>query len=101
MKKQILFLSLILLIVISVSGCLAGPNTEAFLPDHQGNIAGFIMGLWHGCIAPVTFVISLFSDSIHMYEIHNNGGWYDFGFVIGAGIIFGGSSRASRRRRRR
>jgi hypothetical protein len=34
-----------------------------------------------------------------MYEVHNNGGWYDFGFVIGAGIIFSGSGRASHKRR--
>jgi hypothetical protein len=31
-----------------------------------------------------------------MYGVNNNGGWYDFGFVIGAGIIFGGGSRASK-----
>jgi hypothetical protein len=101
MKKQIIILSLLVIASIFISSCLAGPNTEAFLPDNGGQIDGFLMGLWHGCIAPVTFVISLFSDNIHMYEIHNNGGWYDFGFVIGAGIIFGGGGKASRRRRRR
>lgn len=60
-------------------------------------VAGFLMGLWHGIISPVTFVISLFTDKISLYEVHNNGGWYDFGFVLGAGILFGGGSRASRR----
>jgi hypothetical protein len=25
-----------------------------------------------------------------MYEVYNNGGWYDFGFVLGSGILFGG-----------
>lgn len=57
---------------------------------------GFLGGLWHGIIAPVSFVVSLFSDSIAMYAVNNNGGWYDFGFVLGAGILFGGGSRASR-----
>ncbi|HOP12418.1 MAG TPA: hypothetical protein PLH09_00460 [Lentimicrobium sp.] len=47
-------------------------------------------------IAPVSFTGSLISDSIAMYAVNNNGGWYDFGFVPGAGILFDGSSRASR-----
>jgi len=33
-----------------------------------------------------------------MYAVNNNGGWYDFGFVLGAGILFGGGSRASKRK---
>ena len=57
---------------------------------------GFLSGLWHGIIAPVSFFGSLFSDSIAMYAVNNNGGWYDFGFVLGAGILFGGGSRASK-----
>jgi len=51
--------------------------------------------LWHGIIAPITFIISLFTDSVSMYEVHNTGGWYDFGFVLGVGILFGGGGSAS------
>ena len=58
---------------------------------------GFLGGLWHGIIAPVSFVLSLFMNDVAMYAVNNNGGWYDFGFVIGAGILFGGSSRAGRK----
>jgi hypothetical protein len=53
---------------------------------------GFWSGLWHGIIAPLSFIGSLFSDDIAMYAVNNNGGWYDFGFVLGAGILFGGST---------
>jgi hypothetical protein len=42
------------------------------------------------------FAFLLLSSSIAMYAVNNNGGWYDFGFVLGAGILFGGGSRASR-----
>jgi len=35
-----------------------------------------------------------------MYEIYNNGGWYDFGFVLGAGILFGGSVSAAKKRQK-
>ncbi len=57
---------------------------------------GFLGGLWHGIIAPVSFFGSLFMDDVAMYAVNNNGGWYDFGFVLGAGILFGGGSRASK-----
>lgn len=63
--------------------------------------SGFWQGLWHGIIAPISFVISLFSDTIQMYEINNSGGWYDFGFAIGAGIIFGGSGSQAKRRKKK
>jgi hypothetical protein len=99
MKKQLLYLSLFVVLMVLITGCLAGTNTAANIPGTDGNIAGFWMGLWHGFIAPVTFFISLFTENIHMYEVHNNGGWYDFGFVLGAGIIFGGSSKASCKKR--
>lgn len=59
---------------------------------------GFWHGLWHGIIAPISFIGSLFDKDIAMYGINNNGGWYDFGFVIGAGILFGGS-RGRRRKK--
>ena len=60
--------------------------------------SGFLAGLWHGIIAPLSFFGSLFIDDIAMYAVNNNGGWYDFGFVLGAGILFGGGSRASKRK---
>ena len=59
---------------------------------HEGSPAGFWHGLWHGVIALVTFVISLFSDTVKMYEVQNNGGWYDFGFILGIIISWGSSS---------
>jgi hypothetical protein len=48
------------------------------------NLPGFWLGLWHGTIAPITFIISLFSD-IKIYAFPNLGKWYDFGFMLGIG----------------
>ena len=56
---------------------------------------GFFGGLWHGFIAPFSFVVSLFMDDVALYAVNNNGGWYDFGFVLGAGILFGGGGKVS------
>ena len=63
-------------------------------------MAGFWLGLWHGIIVPITFIISLFSDTVGIYEVHNNGGWYDFGFVIGASVFLGGSGAGAKGARR-
>jgi len=61
---------------------------------------GFWNGLWHGFISPISFFGSLFSDDIAMYAVNNNGGWYDFGFVWGAGILFGGGAKIEKGRRK-
>jgi hypothetical protein len=56
--------------------------------------AGFWMGLWHGIIFPITFVISLFSDDVSVYEVVNRGNWYDLGFILGVMMSLGGGGRA-------
>lgn len=94
---KILLPGLIFLFCILLIGCAGGPNTAVDTPTPDGNIAGFWLGLWHGIISPITFIISLFADSVNFYEVHNNGGWYNFGFVLGAGILFGGGGKASSR----
>lgn len=57
---------------------------------------GFWSGLWHGFIAPISFIGSLFIDDIAMYAVNNNGGWYNFGFVLGAGILTIGGSNSKK-----
>jgi hypothetical protein len=77
-----------------------GANPLANLPDKDGKVAGFGRGLLHGSIAPILFIISLFNENVHMYEVHNNGGWYNFGYLLGLTISLasgGGARRASRR----
>lgn len=99
MNKPLLCLIVIALLLV-ILGCTAGPNTLANIPASSADsVAGFWRGLWHGIIAPITFLISLFVDSINLYEVHNNGGWYNFGFVLGAGILFGGGGSASSKKR--
>lgn len=58
--------------------------------------AGFWLGLWHGISAPITFLISLVSPTIGVYEVHNNGHWYNFGFLVGASMVLGGSAGGGR-----
>lgn len=102
--KKLLLLALVVALVVSMTGCAAGPNPAKNVVDEDGDVAGFLMGIWQGFITPFAFIISLFNKSINIYETHNNGGWYNFGFVIGLSMIFGGGgggSCAARRRRHR
>jgi hypothetical protein len=81
-----------------LSSCAAGANPEAGTGQDP---AGFWLGLWHGFIVLFTFIISLFSDNVNVYEVANNGNWYDFGFVLGIMIFFGGSGGGAGARSRR
>lgn len=67
---------------------LPGPDSKYQAPD--GQPAGFWAGVWHGSIAPLSFLISLFKPGVGVYETHNVGKWYNFGFIIGAAMAFGG-----------
>ena len=90
----------IVVLALVLAGCAAGANTAAGQP----HAAGFWMGLWHGIISPVTFVVSLFNDRVSVYEIHNNGGWYNLGFLLGVAgpaSSAGSAGRASSRSRPR
>lgn len=83
-KKIIVLWSLIIFLFIATS---CAPGNKKF----EARPAGFWAGLWHGLICIITFIISLFTDRVSMYEVSNSGGWYNFGFLIGAAIALGGS----------
>ena len=101
MKKKNMLI-LLLLVTFFLVSCTAGPNIFSGTANADGETAGFFMGLWHGCISFITFIISLFNDKVNVYEIHNKGPLYNLGFVLGAIIAYGGSgSGASRKRRKR
>ena len=97
-KKRLVFVFIAILAVLLVAGCAAGTNPTVDVLDAAGKSAGFWSGLWHGVISPITFVISLFSDNVNVYEVYNSGNWYDFGFMFGVSIIFGGGARAAKRK---
>lgn len=54
---------------------------------------GFLLGLWHGFIFPVAWVISLFRADVAIYAVPNNGGWYDFGYFLGICVFGVGANR--------
>lgn len=85
MKKMIL-ISLAVLATISLTGCADVSNVQECLPITEYTY-GFWFGVWHGMISQFAFIGSLFSDDIAIYAINNNGGWYNFGYIGGLGIM--------------
>ena len=67
---------------------MPGPNPLVNQPDAQGRVARSLAGLWHGLILPVTLVISFFDSNVQIYEVHNAGTEYNFGFVLGVAFMF-------------
>ncbi|MDO9084770.1 MAG: hypothetical protein Q7U53_01075 [Anaerolineaceae bacterium] len=69
--------------------------------DEFNRISGFLPGIWHGAISPVTLILSILNSNIQMYEVHNDGVPYNLGFLIGVAIVFFvlGIFSGSRRRR--
>ena len=98
MKKKTIFILILIAAAVLVS-CAAGPNVlEQSVKEEKP--AGFLLGIWHGLISLFTFIISLFSDKVNVYEVYNNGGWYNFGFIIGISIFYGGGSKGASHKRR-
>lgn len=56
---------------------------------------GFLLGLWHGFIFPVAWIVSLFDPDVAVYAVPNNGGWYDFGYFVGI-VFLGVGARKTR-----
>ena len=84
-QKFILIFALI--VIITFAGCVPGDGKHT-----TDKPAGFLWGIWHGWIAPISLVWHLFNPDIRIYEPYNTGGWYDFGFYIAVISGFGGLS---------
>ena len=82
----------ILAAALMLAACAATQDSAAVAPQAPG----FLLGLWHGFIFPVAWVVSLFTDQVAVYAVPNNGGWYDFGYFLGI-VVFGVGARRGHR----
>ena len=74
----------------ALTACAATQDAAAVAPQAPG----FWLGLWHGFIFPVAWLVSLFVPSVAVYAVPNNGGWYDFGYFLGI-VVFGVGAKKS------
>ena len=84
-----------LLCVLFLASCTATQVDIAGGP----NAPDFLFGLWHGFIAPIAFIVSVFNENVRVYAFPNSGIGYDFGFMIGISGFSGGVFGGSRKRR--
>lgn len=78
------------MLIVMLTGCIPS-NVPADTP------AGFFSGIWHGWIAPLSLVLSIFTDA-RIYEVNNTGFFYDLGFYMA--IISGFGSLALSRKKK-
>ncbi|MFW6209369.1 MAG: hypothetical protein ACOC7X_11745, partial [Spirochaetota bacterium] len=79
------------LILLLISGCATQQSGAIENPP------GFFHGLLHGFLILFSFIGSLFTD-YEIYAFPNTGGWYNFGFLIGASAFLGGGGSSAKRR---
>jgi hypothetical protein len=96
-SKRVTLLLLFVALVLAACAPSANPLTDQALAD--GSPAGFLLGVWHGFIVVVAFIVSLFSDSVGVYEVHNTGWSYNLGYLLGLMMALGGSGAGARRKR--
>lgn len=89
----------LLLVALLIAACAPGANPLAGDAVADASPAGFLLGLWHGFIIVITFVVSLFSDSVGVYEVHNTGWTYDLGYLFGLMMALGSGGAASAKKR--
>lgn len=73
---------------LALAACAATQASDAV----ASGTPGFWLGLWHGFIFPVAWIVSLFVTKVAVYAVPNNGGWYDFGYFLGI-VVFGVGAR--------
>jgi hypothetical protein len=78
-----------ILIAIVASRCAYQPAPEAVYDP-----PGFFAGLLHGFLIVFSFIGGIFTD-MRIYSFPNSGGWYDFGYLLGASAFLGGSGASA------
>jgi hypothetical protein len=64
--------------------------------DLSGAPANFWWGLWQGLIIVLSFIASWFDNNIVLYQVNNNGFWYNLGYLLALSVSVGGIARGSR-----
>lgn len=85
--KRVLVLLCLVTVALLMTSCLPGDGRNS-----AERPAGFLWGVWHGWIAPVSLIVGLFRDNIRIYEVANSGWWYDLGFYSAVIAGFGSLS---------
>lgn len=84
---------LVVALMFGIAGLLAACATQPH--PAAGDPPGFFSGLLHGFTILFSLIGGIFTD-VRIYAFPNSGGWYDFGYFLGASAFLGGSGAGSR-----
>ncbi|KPK72753.1 hypothetical protein AMJ87_03830 [candidate division WOR_3 bacterium SM23_60] len=87
MSMRFVALGMVLCMVFVSVSCAPG-NDRWDQTMNPGDRAGFWAGIWHGLIIVITFIVSLFTRDVGIYEVNNTGWPYNLGFLIGLCFSF-------------
>lgn len=90
--KLITSVTICLMISIFLIGCFPSNSPSQ-------NPAGFFSGIWHGWIAPISLIASIFTDA-RIYETNNTGFFYNLGFYMAIISGFGGLTFSRKKKKR-
>lgn len=82
-------LSALVVVAALLTACATQPHTAS------PGAPGFWSGLLHGFTILFSLIGSIFTDH-RIYAFPNSGGWYDFGYVMGASMFLGGGGASAR-----
>ena len=77
-------------LLLILAGCVAG-SAESHHAASGGDLSAFLLGFWHGIIAPVTLIVEILNRFLprllpwhaQLYESSGTGLAYDVGFYLG------------------
>jgi hypothetical protein len=89
-RRRVLVFAATCVVALFLQSCATQP------PPQIVDTPGFLSGLLHGFLILFTFIASLFTD-YRIYAFPNSGGWYDFGYLLGAMAFLGGGGAGARK----
>jgi hypothetical protein len=87
--ERLLSIALVAGVLLILTSCASQP-----LPEST-DAPGFFHGFWNGLTIFFSVIGHLVDPTIRIYGFPNSGGWYDFGFFLGACSALGGGATAA------
>ena len=83
--------ALFITMLLALGACVPGSASSAAHAASGGILGLFVLGLWHGFLAPVTLILEFLNDlspgllpwKVRIYQASAQGIAYDLGFYLG------------------
>ena len=94
-RKTLVVVCLMVLAALALTACGTATPFVGKPLEETGQVYGFFYGFWDGITAILAFIGNLLGGHFGIYQIHNDGNWYDLGFLLGVGAFTKGATSAA------